>query len=255
MRFPDRERVIYKHNPLVEVVAQIRFSRLLEIEQQLPVEFQKTLAPSYPFLETRDSLSVRVAPSNQAPEVGRNALYDFVTSDRQVRLTLASTSIAVTTPAYVKWGKFRPHIETALRALSDTYHPPVFTRIGLRYVNAVERDVLQLGNLPWRDLIHAPLLGLLGSDEIDIADITQHNSAAVVSLARGMVTIRCGLAENSETKTKAYLIDNDFFINEQLSSDINDALRIFDEFNAESGRAFRWCIKDQLHTALGPEPI
>jgi uncharacterized protein (TIGR04255 family) len=255
MRFPDRPRVIYKSNPLVEVVAQVRFSRLLEIEQQLPVDLQKRLAGAYPLLETRDTVSLKIGPQTQPPEAGRASLYDFLSPDRSLKLTLASDYIAATTEKYIKWEDFRPHIEVALKAVMDTYSPPVYTRLGLRYVNAIDKHKIGLGQVPWRELIHPPLLGILASDEIKFENIAELRSATAIALDRGMVTMRCTLGLNTETNQKAYLIDNDFFTDEQLPSDANDALRIFDEFHDESGRAFRWCITERLHTALEPQPF
>ena len=59
----EYQRVIYKKNPLVEVVCGISFPQLLEIGIEEPVEFQKAIRSKYPILKTQNkvfSLLVKV---------------------------------------------------------------------------------------------------------------------------------------------------------------------------------------------------
>ena len=41
MPFKDTERVIYNKNPLIEVVCQLRFPRILTISETQPTSFQE----------------------------------------------------------------------------------------------------------------------------------------------------------------------------------------------------------------------
>jgi len=43
MKFPEVERVIYQKNPLVEVVCQCMFPRILAIDEGIPATFQQKL--------------------------------------------------------------------------------------------------------------------------------------------------------------------------------------------------------------------
>ena len=54
MRLKQWDRVRYTKNPLVEVVAQVRFPRILEIDDQLPSDFQRALRQDYPLLEVQE---------------------------------------------------------------------------------------------------------------------------------------------------------------------------------------------------------
>jgi uncharacterized protein (TIGR04255 family) len=229
------------------------FPRLLELEQQLPVELQKALASTYPLLETRSSVSVNLG-SAQQPNLTSSIVYDFLTRDRMIKVSLASTFIAVTAATYTRWQDLRPHLTLASDAVIDTYDLRMFTRIGLRYVNAIEREQIGLDQVAWRDLIRPPLLGLLGSDLIPDADVLELQGSATLALENGKVTIRHGLGVNSETKHPAYLLDYDFYTDSQTDAESANVLRAFDDFNEESGRVFRWCITDRLHEALQPEP-
>jgi hypothetical protein len=40
MEFPEAERVIYSRNPLAEVACQLRFPRILALDERIPADFQ-----------------------------------------------------------------------------------------------------------------------------------------------------------------------------------------------------------------------
>jgi uncharacterized protein (TIGR04255 family) len=106
MRFPERGRVVYASNPLVEVVCQIRFPRILEIESQLPVAFQNSVGKAYPYLETRTTVTLSVSGSDPTPPRDTSVVYDFFTADREDKLVLGSDFVAVASTKYRRWEQF-----------------------------------------------------------------------------------------------------------------------------------------------------
>ncbi|QCI79894.1 TIGR04255 family protein [Hankyongella ginsenosidimutans] len=96
MEFADTGRVIYKENPLAEVVCQLSFPRILAVDDRIPAEFQDAMGADYPFVETREvvqfglGLGVEALPSKRVH-------YDFKTEDRRYNVTLCSDFVAVTT--------------------------------------------------------------------------------------------------------------------------------------------------------------
>jgi uncharacterized protein (TIGR04255 family) len=192
--------------------------------------------------------------SPQSPNLASTVVYDFLTSDRTIKVSLASNFVAVTAATYTRWQDFRPHLALGIKAVLETYAPPMFTRIGLRYVNAIEREKIGLNDVGWRELLDPPLLGLLGSELVPDADVLELQGSATVRLDEGNVIMRYGLGKHAQTGRLAYLLDNDFFTDTQTDAEHANALRIFDLFNEESGRVFRWCITDRLHEALKPGP-
>src|SRR5512133_4231716 len=48
MPFPKVKRVIYRHNPLDQVICQIRFPPILKIDAQIPSEFQDRVRKHFP---------------------------------------------------------------------------------------------------------------------------------------------------------------------------------------------------------------
>ena len=66
MPLTQAKRVFLKNHSLQEVVSQIRFPKLLEIESELPVRFQKLIQQDYPLLSVAKVLEVRDGPSTHA---------------------------------------------------------------------------------------------------------------------------------------------------------------------------------------------
>lgn len=127
MLFPDRRRVLYGGNPLVDVICHLTFPRLLAIDNALPVEFQNALVGSYPLLETK---KMPVSPRSEK-EPGRGLYYEFSTADNAVSIALGADFLGIRSHKYDRWEAFREHVQTALLTLLRIYTLSVFTRISL----------------------------------------------------------------------------------------------------------------------------
>jgi uncharacterized protein (TIGR04255 family) len=251
--FPDSGRVQFRQNPLQEVIVQLRFPRLLEIEAALPSGFQKQLAPEYPILETRNTavFSLRSGEEMPAPEQVRIE-YDFYDSERKSKIVLSSNFLAVSTTNYLSWSTFATHLRRGIEALLNEYEPAFFTRLGLRYVNVIDRRPLGLLNEDWTSLLRASIIGPLADSDLG-PKATQFNLAAQFEDGANKVVLRTSLAINDDTKDKCFVIDTDVFTEEQTPTRVEDALQRTELFNGHAGRAFRWCIEPPLVQALDPE--
>ncbi len=253
--FPESERVIYEKAPLVQVVCQLRFPQILRIESQLPVEFQERIRDSFPILEKMNSTFPQpglVAPEIMQALAAATASYLFHTEDRQTTLTLASNSLSLTTLSYSRWEHFSSEFTKPFDALVDLYKPAFFSRVGLRYINAIQREALGL-NLPWSALLRKEVLGEIAIPEFE-KNLKAANRTLVVGLSEASsVLLRHGLVTSIEGGDIAYSIDFDFFT--EHKTEVENARKTLDDFNRIVGRAFRWCISDTLHRALCPQSI
>lgn len=254
MDFPEVDRVIYDNNPLAEVACEIRFPRILALDERIPVEFQEIIGADYPFVDTREIAQFTFGPVGDIAPVKR-LQYDFITEDRQYTITLSSESITVATQNYQRWENFISHLKTALAALNKSYSLPLFTRVGLRYIDIISRANLGLEGEMWSELIKASALGLLSEKDIPIKDVIELSAATVLRLEQGgKATIRTALGKSEKTGDETiFVVDSDFF-EEHPVKGIDDAIKICTRFNKSAGRAFRWIIHDRLHDALGPRP-
>ncbi len=259
MPIPESRRIIYGKNPLHEVVCQLKFPPILRIESEVPTAFQEAVREKYPLYSENPGMP---APPTLSPDALRllntfmlrgTKLHEFATADKIWKLTLAKDFIALSCAQYSRWEMFLERFEKPFRALLDQYAPPFFSRIGLRYQNVIIRSLLGLQRVPWNQLLQPYVAGLLNSEIADEVDIVNHQVSFSLPGKIGTVTMHHGLARIEGSQEPIYLIDNDYFSEER--SDTTDAIERLKQFNAHSGRVFRWLIKDQLDRAMDPQPV
>lgn len=263
MPFPDSPRVIYRKNPLAEVICQLRFPPILRIDSELPSGFQERIRANYPHYAESRQTSLGIPPNMPAEVIkliqsfgpqAASASHEFGSGDKNWTVTLTRGFLVLKTTDYRRWEEFRERIERLLTALIEEYAPACFTRIGLRYVDGIQRSELGLVDVPWSELLNPHIAGEFASP--DIVDEIEH--AARQTLLRldqngGRVMIRHGIAMAEPDNEQCFIIDADLFVEAQQET--TDAIRILDRLNQGAGRLFRWCINDRLHQALEPAEV
>lgn len=259
MPFPDAERVIYRQNPLTQVICQVRFPTLLIIESESPVAFQERIRHEYPFYKPVAATSIPLPEEllQAFPQLaglfgGSTGGYEFRDATRSWTVSLTNEALALSTTSYERWETFREKFQGPMAALVDIYHPHQFTRIGLRYRNTIQRSRIGLDNLEWGALLQPYIAGPLVNSDVAsrVRGIAQ---TALLDLSEhpGQVQFQHGVAE--ENDEQVYVIDSDFFIDTPV--EIKDALALLDGFKRKARRLFRWCITDYLHAAMEPVPV
>src|SRR5205085_2017184 len=79
--------------------------------------------------------------------------YKFASEDNAWVVTLTKDYLAVETTRYQNWADFRDHLRAPLEVLTEIYAPVFFSRIGLRYIDVIQRTRLGLPDVPWRELL------------------------------------------------------------------------------------------------------
>jgi uncharacterized protein (TIGR04255 family) len=180
--------------------------------------------------------------------------YQFLTEDRSSAVALSRESISLTTSKYERWEAFQDDLRGPLTALLDLYRPSFFVRVGLRYIDVIDREGLGLGELRWSELLNPPLLGELGLPLFeDHLEAVNREIRLRLPDASGSVQLRHGLAAVRGANKLGYVIDFDFFTSERTEA--GNAEPILTRFNRHAGNAFRWCITDVLRNALRPIPL
>lgn len=246
---PKSDRVVFRQNPLVEVVAQVRFPDILKIQEALPADFQEHIRSVFPLYKERAE-PVLVATDKQAPIRSRLRIYDFFSEDQNCSLSLCQNFLAMTVKVYANWKAFRTPLSQALYALHSVYKPTFYTRVGLRYVDLLDKDQLGLSNRPWSDLIRPSVCGVLADPEFANA-IRDVNTMAEIDIGNATARLTSGTALEEATKRVAFVIDADIFTESKQEASVEPLLTLYDRFNAEAGNLFRWCIQPSLASALG----
>lgn len=260
MPFPSSERVLFKKNPLEEVICQLRFPTILAIGSESPVAFQNKIRSGYPLYEREDSplpkevvqLLGSLSPSKSIEETVN---HKFITEDSRRLISLAPDFVAISEYKYERWNFFYEEFVKAQRALEEIYQPTFYSRIGLRYRDVIDKEKIGLRDTSWPDLLQPPLIGLLGIPDLtaQIHTIKTEATIGIEEVSGGWVTIRHGIVIRRETGKRLYVIDADFYTEERRRSE--DVAGILGAFNKISGNLFRWAITPKLHAALEPIPI
>jgi uncharacterized protein (TIGR04255 family) len=166
---------------------------------------------------------------------------------------LAPDALTVSTTRYVRWEDFFKTFVPPFQALIELYDPAFITRIGLRYINAIDKR--QSGfhqDTPWARLLRSEILGEIAHESFGRSLlVTARQGRYRLTNEQGHVLFQQGLAMLPNRSEPSYMIDFDFVVERHV--EVQDAERILDKFHCLAGDAFRWCISEELHSALGPE--
>lgn len=256
MSFPESQRVVFGRNPLKEVVCQLSFPTILRIASESPGAFQEAIREYYPRYERQ--------PPAMPPEFsqalerfglangGQGFTHRFLAADSASGVALTSEFVAIWTHQYSRWESFRTEILRAQQALEHVYTPSVYDRIGLRYVDLIDRHDLELAERPWNELVRPSLVGILGEGRL-ARNVKHCHGQLTLSLEEpvgSLVRIVHGLHEDTAIPQSTYVIDADFYTTNPMEG--NHVTDTINRFNRLAGDLFRWTITKRLHDALAP---
>jgi uncharacterized protein (TIGR04255 family) len=265
MLFPDSERVLYKNNPLVEVICQFRFPTILRIREGTLAGFQDMIRKDYPVYSEQEP-SFGVAPQvpkelatiidqMNIPTPPELIIHRFSTKDSQRFISLRDEFMALAETKYEKWESFRMEVMKAEAALRKVYEPAFYSRVGLRYRDIISRNSLKLTEVKWQDLLQKHIIAELGDK--DVSDAIRRIQTRVImeipNIPNGRIALNHGLIIPNGGDEECYLIDADFSV--ERKEGVDEPFKILDEFNRMAGRLFRWAITERLHKAMQPRVI
>lgn len=267
MPFPTAPRVIYQNNPLIEVVCQLRFPPILKIDNELPALFQEAIRADYPnFMEVSGftkQIEQKINPSDPNDIfdqlIKQNFInikeYKFSSADEIWKVTLSRTFIALSTSKYERWEEFRLKLEFLFKKFIEIYNPSYFSRIGLRYIDVIDREKLNLKGVSWKDLLQDYVLGIISTEEGKAIKAFECKYEIGLADAESVVAIRTSFAKTKDNNNldDSYVIDSDFFNNNKINS--TEVFNKLDFFHDRATRLIRWAIKPMLHDAMTPKDI
>jgi uncharacterized protein (TIGR04255 family) len=256
--FPNSPRVFYGKAPLKQVICQIRFPTILKIESEVPSQFQQDIRSLLPLSERSQSAASPFQIPKHIAEafggaLGTNA-YTFLTEDRKTSIELGSASLTYQTTAYHLWDDVLAILYPAVNSLEKNYEPSFYSRIGLRYVDTIDRVALGLQTTPWSELLNKVILGELAEHFIEEnIEAIQKSIRVRNSDDKGGFLLQHGMTRMDRNTPGMYLIDFDFYVDQKTEK--QDARTILDGLHSRAGLAWRWCITPKLHDALEPHTI
>ena len=255
----EYKRVKYAKCPLIEVTYQLNFPVILSIEANEPFGFQDVIRETYPVynqrLEHQNAIVVNVDKANAVLNQQQvRKLHYFISEDQKCRVTLAKDMIAFSTLKYDTWDDFSYRATEIIEAFVKTYNPAYFTRLGLRYIDAIERKILGLQDSSWDELLKPHLCGCLAYKSDEKRNIRKSNVNSEIVFDDVIVNVASGLGNvdhhDGKSPSEAFILNCDYYISKRMS--INDYSEMASRLHDKSHSFFRESITDRLHNAMEP---
>lgn len=254
------KRVIYKKNPLVEVIIQLRFPSILSINANEPAEFQEAIRQKFPIyqvgIEQEQEISIVAKEDAFFPSIrqqNKQKNHMFITADGQYKINLTSSFISISTLNYTRWEVMMEHFEDVVNSFFDIYKPSFFERIGLRYIDAFSKEKLEIKEKSWKDLIKTTWIGPLAALPEESMIVNNVDVEYILDDSVSRAKIHTGLGTINNDSENVFIIDSDFI---KISTiEISEYKDVLDYLHSKSGEFLRNAITDTLHNAMEPEVI
>lgn len=253
----EYKRVRYQKSPLIEVIFQLRFPTILSINAKQPMEFQDKIREKYPFYQEGDEQQNEMIIGSDGNPVqiktssAKN--YAFISSDESYKINLTASFISISTLKYTQWEEFRKHIEFVIPIFEAVYKPAFYTRVGLRYIDVINRENLGLEEVSWNELIEPHVLGIMTPD-IETGIKSYRADAEYQNPENNAATkVHFELVHVNNQKGLSLLIDCDYFSQSTIQKEgVNT---VADMLHANSSNFINNAITECLSRAMEPVEI
>lgn len=251
------ERLSLDPDPLVRVVAQVRFAPVLSVrEQGFIAPFQEAIRHSYPLVDKEMQQQVAPGPGG-ALQVAESVLWKFSDADRNWQVTLSDNFVSLDCSDYSDREDFLSRLTETLDAVGAHVRPVLTSRVGVRYTDRLTGDE-RLAQLP--DFVRPELLGLasaeLGQGEA-VSELTQAEFNTEHVSLRG----RWGHLPPSSTHDASieavdcpsWILDLDAFTAVTAPFDPKVCAAEAERYAGIVYGFFRWAVSDEFLEAHGAE--
>lgn len=256
---PPADEVPLSRAPLVKVLCQVRFTRVLKIhDPDFIAEFHERLRRQYPILDDEHLTNITVGPTG--PETSHLKRWKLSDANNAWRVYLASDFVTVETDKYLSRADFVERLRAVLVALDETVEPSFVTRIGVRYVDRIEAPELeQITALVRDELIGATTGALRGG-------LQSSMSAIGCNVKEGDATIRWGWAPKETSHDpnimppvggQSWMLDIDVYKSFAQAEGQFDGNQLSDKARDLAIRAysiFRWAVTQRFLETYGGTP-
>ena len=232
LEIPILESQRHIKNYIRVAVCEVRFPVVLEIEERCPPRFQKALRKKYPGFGKGQGFNI----TDSGASLG-GASYTMQSRDSAWTVTIAPNRLSLETNAYSVFEDFEVRLKELIEEAMPDLDTDFFTRIGLRYVNAVplptnEREAL----IQWiNPILASPLSSnAFGTISAFTCEIRGKSMA-------GNYTFRYGLPEGGIVKDKGpeFMLDFDHF---EENVEAVELINLTREFRKINYSFFRWAL-------------
>ena len=250
LNFVKKEEIPLRKAPLHEVICQIKFSPILRIAKELPIDFQEAVRNRFPELQIEQGVLLQfpLAVGEDRPRMEASPkVYHFLSPEGKSNVALAADFVAFKTQSYTHWNEFTRDLYLVEEAVRKIFAPAYATRIGLRFINKFTRK--NTGCKTFQqifDLFREEITCLIQADAWQEPD--EMISQMVLADKKAKLALRS--AYGKEQNEHFFILDFDYYEEGQLKL---DDLRIrVNRYHSRIYEAFRWCLKDDSLARFEP---
>jgi uncharacterized protein (TIGR04255 family) len=218
---------VFTRNPLVAVVVELRFHPVLKVPD-LVANFQEQVRTTFPGYQDLTRQLVTLGPIAQV-EVRDEKLFSFIKADETTNLSLTKTSLSVECRRHEHRDSFIADAKVGIDALSAVYGRIAPLRLGLRYIDVIDKAVVERDldrPTTWSALITERFLNV----PTGLADLDKTMFASEVASpmpSGGGMVVRHGLMQDVDGQTK-FRLDVDRY--QDRSIDVDSIVKLLGEF-------------------------
>ncbi|MDE0064108.1 MAG: TIGR04255 family protein [Gammaproteobacteria bacterium] len=243
--------------PLSGVLVQIRFPEVLSIAKvDYIAEFQELIRSRYPLSNQDRNLVLQMGPDGAKQTTYPN--WRFMDADGGWRVSLTTNFLALETRAYAGRQDFIDRTAAVSKALQATVDPSFMTRVGIRYVDRLQGELLD--DLP--RLVRPEVLGLCTG--MRLKNISRTWSEVSAATEAGPITARWGFMPPNQTHepelmppvaAPCWFLDTDAYLEfpDPRKFDSDKIATHVTELATRSYGFFRWVVNDAFLKACGAQ--
>jgi uncharacterized protein (TIGR04255 family) len=240
LRMPTVTAAHFQTNYIRQAVCEFRFPTLYELEDDRPpATLSRALRHSYPIQELSEQVRISGGPTS------RSNVHLFKSKKQHWSVSLRSSSVTLETTKYDSFPDFKARLSEVLNAVKPVIDADYFTRIGLRYINAVPFDREKIAEWVNPALVTPLSEGLYG-------DPDEHSGRVSGKTAVGGYLLQHGISMQQGTSAREYALDFDFFAE---VVDFGDALDTVQQLHDLEFSMFSWTLGPAAIAKLGSNII
>lgn len=189
---PAQPHQVFERNPLVAVIVELKFFPILKVATKV-ADYQERVRTIFPAFQEATRQMVNLGP---APvEIRAEQFFIFAKVDESATLTLSRSSLTLEARKHERREQLFADFQVGLDALMAVYGSIASNRLGLRYVDVVDREriVADLGRPTSWDRLISPRFGAVPAGVADLEGTLFACEVASPVRAGGAQTVRYGL--------------------------------------------------------------
>ena len=239
-------RARYERNFLRQVVCELRFPTLFELNSPTPDQtFALALRKSYP----HHSHQITETEVNGG-SFERIHTHVFKSKNLDWTVTLRPSAVTIETSAYTCFTDLVERLKFLIDAAAKVIDSDFFTRLGLRYINTVPINLVGADTKEFEGWINDALAGVLLYEDLGL--LNDYSGRVAGRADFGGFLFQHGVGYHPVSHKPEYYLDLDF---SRDNVEMNDVLTTLDTLHRNQFAMFMWALGPRAKEYLGPSVL